>query len=222
MKQFVSTVVGLFFLGWGFMMHFGGDDAKTTDAPKEVTKEITKTVETTMSSDKGNVEGIKLDADGTSITIQEFKDTTAVGLGDSCGGATGNDCHPDFYCQINAESKDLSGTCIDTVVDKKIECEKVNAPVCGVRDGHKFGYGSKCEAKRHGATVLYDGFCKKDKAAAGSCNAEVMGIGRCADFFTGVQYDSESNTCARVSTVACSADIPFVTEDECELACVTE
>lgn len=130
-----------------------------------------------------------------------------VGLGDSCEEKK---CGDGFECN---EEK----ICVETVVVKDLFCPEMHDPVCGKKGNFKNGYLNECEATRHGAEVLYKGFCNKDETAKGNCEARITRIGYCDTLHTGVEFDGKN--CVAKTVTACDAEIPFTTLRACEEKC---
>ena len=130
-----------------------------------------------------------------------------VGLGESCEE---NLCGSGFECN---EKK----ICVETVVIKDLFCPETKAPVCGQKGDFKNGYLNECEARRHGATIVHEGFCKPDESVKGNCDAEITRIGYCDTLQTGVEYNGKK--CISKTVTACDAEIPFITIGSCEKAC---
>ncbi|MCB9809674.1 hypothetical protein H6771_01720 [Candidatus Peribacteria bacterium] len=162
----------------------------------------------------------QLDNGESTLTDVQMEATVVSAEGEACGGTTGMDCHPALYCDYDPTTEDLRGVCVNTVVDSERVCEKENDPVCGLLLGQKMGFGSHCEAERHGAEILYSGFCKADSAVAGSCTAPLRGIDRCEKQFTGVFFNPDTGACERGAVLGCTAELPFTTTQACEAACL--
>lgn len=139
-------------------------------------------------------------------------------LGESCGPDTEKICASGLNCKYEEETKS-SGICVQNVIDPDLECPETQAPVCGIIGNNKNGYLNECEARRHGATVIGQGFCKPDLTVIGSCISPAMSIGNCQDSFTGARFNPSTKECEAVSLVGCSADLPFKSVSECEAAC---
>ena len=131
-----------------------------------------------------------------------------VGLGEKCDKKK---CGAGLECNINK-------ICIETVVDKNLECPETKAPVCAKKDSRKNGYLNKCEAQRHGAEFLYSGFCKKDEEVKNSCEAKVLAIGNCEREYIGFEFDGKK--CIEKKVMGCDAELPFETKESCEKKCL--
>ncbi len=147
-------------------------------------------------------------------SITGIQNIETLALGETCGGEIKKKCAPDLECQQN--EYDISGICVKSVVND-IDCPKTQLPVCGLKGITKNGYLNECEARRHGAQILYDGFCKQDLTIPENCKAQMLAIGNCENIFTGYQFDGK--TCEKVSKTACDADIPFETKELCLEKC---
>ncbi len=126
-------------------------------------------------------------------------------------------CTFSLECKYDAQNFDAGGICVETVVDKDAECPEVRSPVCGKKGRNKNGYLNECEAKRHGAEILHEMFCKKDETVAGSCEAESLGIGNCEKLAIGFEFDG--NKCVSANVTGCDAEIPFGSLKECQAKC---
>lgn len=139
------------------------------------------------------------------------------GVGEDCGGILNKKCGPSLECKRDYPAPESKGTCVDTVVDKSLECEANKAPVCGLKERQKNGYLNACEAERHGAEILYERFCKSDPSIPGNCKAQVRSIGNCEAFFEGYEFDG--NTCVMVPISGCELESPFASLQECQQKC---
>lgn len=148
----------------------------------------------------------------------ESESVKVVGMGAVCNEEAGLLCNPGLQCQINAKDPTMGGTCVDSVVNKEINCPDVQKPVCGLKNNNKNGYLNECEARRHGAKVLYDGFCKKDETVQNSCTGKVLGFEGCADVFTAVEFNGSE--CVIKTVQGCDVEIPFETIEACEQSCL--
>lgn len=131
----------------------------------------------------------------------------AVGVGSSC---VTDPCHAGLECDINF-------VCVDHVIDHDIVCPETHKPVCAYRDGRKNGYLNECQAKRHGAEILSEGFCESDESVVGNCEAAFLSIGNCSDTFEG--YAFKDGECVKYEVGGCDAEIPFDTLESCQAAC---
>lgn len=138
-------------------------------------------------------------------------------LGEACGGEAATKCGDGLECKNNDPAPGSAGICVETVVDKTLECEDIKSPVCGQKGDNKNGYLNACEAQRHGAEVLHKGFCKVDPETEGSCTAKAIGIGNCEAFFEGYEFDGSN--CVKKGFSGCEAEFPFKTLQACETAC---
>ena len=156
----------------------------------------------------------RIDVSTDNIQSQTVKVSS---LGGTCGGEQAIKCGDGLECKNNNPAPGSTGICVETVVDKNLECEDTKSPVCGQKGDNKNGYLNACEAQRHGAEVLHKGFCKVDPATEGSCTAKAIGIGNCEAFFTGYEFDGSN--CVEKSFAGCDAELPFPTLEACENTC---
>lgn len=145
--------------------------------------------------------------DGPQSIDFEGDEAKTVGVGESC---MEKNCHRGLEC-------DRDFVCVNTVEDPNMVCPETQKPVCGFRDGRKNGYLNECEAERHGAEVLYEGFCKPDESVSGNCEEKVTSIGNCRVIYTGFEFDGKN--CQEVKVGGCDADIPFTSQESCEATC---
>ncbi len=134
-------------------------------------------------------------------------------LGEACGPDSNKQCGSGLVC------KQPDNICVQKVVDDTLECPTEQKPVCAILGNNKNGYLNECEARRHGATVLSQGFCKPDPTVEGSCTSPALSIGNCQQTFTGARFNEVTKNCEDVNLIGCSADLPFKTVAECETAC---
>jgi len=106
-------------------------------------------------------------------------------------------------------------------VVKDMECPKEKVPVCGQIGTTLNGYLNKCEAERHGAKVIAEGFCKLEALKEEEkCDAEFLTIGNCEMHVEGFVFNKSSKTCEKVSGNSCEgAQIPFTEKENCEKTC---
>ena len=143
---------------------------------------------------------------------------TTSGLGEICGGKSGEKCRQGLSCVFDYDTKDGHGTC-ENKVKKEMDCENVYDPVCGLNNGRqKYVYFNKCQAERHGAEVLYKGECKKDEKVAGNCKAKARGFSNCTKTTVGYEFDGKN--CVKKVVAGCSAEIPFTSQADCEKKCL--
>lgn len=160
---------------------------------------------------------IKFEKEITNKDIQSEKIET-VEMGMPCGGITKIACKSGLKCKLNPNSNDHSGICEDTVFDKTITCPKDQKPVCGIRNNNKNGYLNECEAKRHGAEVLHEGFCKLDTTVKNSCTGKILGLEGCNKNIQGFEFDGKN--CISKTVQGCQAEIPFENKELCEQTCL--
>ncbi len=139
------------------------------------------------------------------------------GLGEMCGGIAAIRCQSGLSCKLDGQHPDAGGVCVETVVDKNLECSKEKAPVCAIKDRNKNGYLNECEARRHGAEILHDWFCENDPSVKNNCKAQVIGIGNCEGFIIGYEFDGKK--CQEYGVSGCEAEIPFDTLEDCQNVC---
>ncbi len=140
------------------------------------------------------------------INVQSKTIETAT-LGESCETKK---------CKSGLECNDEK-ICVETVALKNLFCPETQDPVCGRKGDYKNGYLNECEATRHGAEILYKGFCKVDPDVTGDCKANITRIGQCDTEFTGVEYNGKN--CVEKSVSGCDAEIPFESIEACESTC---
>jgi len=150
------------------------------------------------------------------VTPGVTKSVKTVGEGESCGGAQNIKCGLYLECRVNVHSLDTSGICEDSVEEKYLECDKRQLPVCARKRNQKNAYLNPCEAKRHGAVELYDGFCKVDDIT-NDCEAEVLGMGNCEVIHTG--YTKIDSVCVPVKVAGCEIETPFQNLTSCQALC---
>jgi hypothetical protein len=141
-------------------------------------------------------------------------------VGEMCGGIANIKCKAGLECKLTAGHPDSGGTCVESVLQKDLNCSSEKDPVCAEKNGAKNGYLNECEAIRHGAKVISKGFCKEDKTVAGNCEATIKAIGNCKKLIKGFIFDTETNTCVEKTVGGCSAEVPFATIDDCNSRCV--
>jgi len=139
-----------------------------------------------------------------------------VGVDEKCNSTEKLFCDPGLECELNLENPEIGGICIETVVDKNLECDEKKEPVCALKNNRKNGFLNRCEARRHGAEILHEKFCEKNDVA-GDCSAKVLAVNFCEQIFSGFEFDGEN--CVEKKVVGCDAEIPFVTKIECEQKC---
>lgn len=149
-----------------------------------------------------------------------LKGIKAAAKGEMCGGIAGIMCGAGLECQIAADHADASGICVESVEQKDLICPKERQPVCGIKNGAKNGYLNECEAVRHGAKVVSEGFCKADESVAGNCEADFVPIGNCADDLSGFVYHADKKACTKKYAKGCEAEIPFVSLEDCQATCI--
>ncbi len=155
-------------------------------------------------------------SDTDSNTNIDSETIETVGIGAICGGIEDIKCSSKLMCKREKQMAEAMGTCVDTVVDKDIECEQTKAPVCGLKGRQKNGYLNECEANRHGAEILHEGFCKVEPIK-NNCKAPVRSVENCEMFMVGYEFDGTE--CQEVRVAGCKAEIPFPTLKDCQMEC---
>lgn len=148
----------------------------------------------------------------------EIEEVKTVAEGQTCGGSEKKLCAVGLDCIFDFEKADARGRCVDTVEDKTIECPRTQKPVCAIRGRIKNGYLNECEATRHGATILHEGFCQKSDDAIGNCEAKALGIGNCFKVTRGYEFDGKK--CVEKNVGGCDAELPFPSMESCEQNCM--
>lgn len=75
----------------------------------------------------------------------------------------GDVCSQEQPCQSGLECFD--GTCETIMIDDSIVCDKTKAVVCGAHPrGGQIEYLNECEARRHMAEILSQGFCPSSQS----------------------------------------------------------
>ena len=151
------------------------------------------------------------------VKINSSEEAVGAKQGETCGGLEKTPCMIGLECVFDFDKSDARGRCEDSVVDKTVECNKEQVPVCGQKGLQKNGYLNKCEALRHGAKIIHKGLCKIDKTVAGNCKAKAISVGNCFSVTVGWEFDGEK--CMKRNVGGCEAEIPFATEEECATKC---
>jgi hypothetical protein len=152
----------------------------------------------------------------SSDTDVDSQSVKTVGIGESCGNEI--KCKPSLECRREEMTEDSTSVCVETVVDKDVECSQNKAPVCGLKGRNKNGYLNECEAKRHGAEILHEWFCKVEEESKNNCKAQVIGLGNCEMFTVGYEFNGKS--CQEVGIAGCEFEIPFDTMKDCKMECL--
>lgn len=148
----------------------------------------------------------------------ELEEVTTVSEGQTCGGSEKKLCSVGLECIFDFDKPDARGRCTDTIADKDIKCTREQKPVCAIRGRTKNGYLNECEAHRHGATILHDGFCQKTDDAIGKCDAIALGIGNCFKVTRGYEFDGKK--CIEKNVGGCDAELPFPSLESCQQNCM--
>jgi len=158
----------------------------------------------------------KTDSPSYPVSVETEKIDTSA-LGEVCGGADELRCETGLECEFDGTRSRGEGLCVKSVIDESLECPDTKAPVCGQKGRVKNGYLNECQARRHGATIVSEGFCKNDETVKGNCKGRLQAIGNCDTVFTG--FEAADGKCREVSISACDAEVPFATEGECKISC---
>jgi hypothetical protein len=151
----------------------------------------------------------------TDIVSEKVKTATS---GETCGGVEKKLCESGLDCIFDFDKSDARGRCVRTVIDEDLKCPKTQQPVCAIRGRSKNGYLNECEARRHGATILSEGFCQRDENVVGSCKTKAIGIGNCFKVTRGFEFDGKK--CVEKNVGGCDAELPFPSKESCAIACV--
>lgn len=139
-------------------------------------------------------------------------------LGDACGPESEKLCASGLSCQFEGTNQ-TAGICLPVIVNPDLECDTNNSPVCGLIGNNKNGYQNECFARRYGAVVVAEGFCKTDPAVKNNCDARTYSIGNCQESFNGAFFNAQTGKCEAVTMTGCGADIPFGSVEACASAC---
>ena len=157
-----------------------------------------------------------IDASNASSTLIDPNEIAR--LGEACGPSSEKLCASGLTCQFEGMQQE-AGVCLPEVVNPDLECDETQNPVCGLIGNNKNGYLNECFARRYGAVVLNEGFCKNDESIKNNCEARAYSLGNCQDSFTGARFNDETGECEAVTLVGCSADIPFDSLEACQQTC---
>jgi len=138
-----------------------------------------------------------------------------VGEGEACGSKVETLCQTGLFCAYTPGKS--VGECEVKEIDPNITCEKVREPVCALKDRTKLGYLNECEARRHGAEILNEGFCNVE-VGVNPCLAPVRSLGNCADTISG--FELQAGSCTEVVLTGCEIESPFESLDACNSACL--
>ncbi len=155
-------------------------------------------------------------SDTSSDTNVDSQVVKTAGVGETCGRDV--KCGTTLECKREEMTEKATGVCVETIVDKDVECCQNKAPVCGLKGRNKNGYLNECEAKRHGAEVLHEWFCKVEEESKNNCKAQVLGLGNCEMFTVGYEFDGKS--CQEIGIAGCKFEIPFATMKACKMECL--
>jgi len=134
--------------------------------------------------------------------------------GEACGVLIDRLCGVGLECIYQGAQ---NGTCQPKELDQNFSCSKKSAPVCGQKDRRLLSYLNECEALRHKATIVGEGFCEQLSIAT-DCNAKVLSIGNCGTRFVGFEYQDDAG-CAEVAVNGCEAVLPFENSEACISVC---
>lgn len=157
----------------------------------------------------------EMDEPSTPNIITETVST--ANAGETCGGVEKKICAEGLECIFDFDKSDARGRCVRTVIDENIECSRKQVPVCALRGRMKNGYLNECEAQRHGAQVIASGFCERNDAVIGNCEAQAIGIGTCFKVTRGFEFDGKK--CVEKNVGGCDAELPFPSMESCVLTC---
>ncbi|MCK5460988.1 hypothetical protein KAI58_03310 [Candidatus Gracilibacteria bacterium] len=157
---------------------------------------------------------------GAPLPEIESNTVKTASIGEICGGIDGIICQSGLNCQIEEKHPNANGICVNPIVNENLKCPETQAPVCGLKNDNKNGYLNECEATRHGAEILYDGFCKKDETVSNNCTGKVLGIEGCDTVFTAVEFNGSD--CVVKTVQGCDVEIPFETIEACENSCLKD
>lgn len=141
---------------------------------------------------------------------------TLVGIGERCGSKVEALCDPDLECEYTPGEP--AGICVSKDVDTNITCDKTKEPVCAQKGRQKLGYLNECEARRHKATILNEGFCEASEVV-GNCEGTVESLGNCAEELTGFEYQADTGDCAEIVVRGCELSTPFLDKTSCAETC---
>ncbi len=175
-------------------------------------QEITPTKTISETDSKNELANISIDKTAVS-TVEK---------GAKCGGKVDNiKCKSGLVCEIDLKSTDNSGICTEIGIDENIVCPATQSPVCArnKEQTNKNGYVNKCEAEKHGRSILHEGFCKVEPTARKNCESQVLGVENCNDVFVGYEFSVSSSECLEKKVIGCTAEIPFDSLEECNKTC---
>jgi hypothetical protein len=113
----------------------------------------------------------------------------------------------------------VEGEEVEKRVKLGVTCGQEQKPVCAkISDRQKNAFLNACEADRHFAEILHEGFCGRQKSVENNCEGRVMGIGNCGGAFVGWEF--VDGKCQEVSVSGCDAEIPFESLEACESGCI--
>lgn len=151
-------------------------------------------------------------------TVATKSESVVTGkVGESCGKAGDKLCASGLECKFN---NDDIGTCALKALALGVTCGKEREPVCGQKGRNQVAYLNACEARRHGARVVYDGLCELDDTVIENCGSKVLSIGNCGQKFTGFEYSLTEKNCETVTVRGCELQSPFRTIESCSTACI--
>lgn len=139
-------------------------------------------------------------------------------MGESCGGEENILCKSSFECVVPSNNAFDEGTCIRSG-DKNVSCDPIEKPVCGLKNGRKNGYMNACEAERHRAEIVSEGFCKTTTIDQNNlCESTTEIIGNCPQLHTA--YEFKDGLCEERTIRSCEIQSPFMSLEECSASCI--
>ena len=138
-------------------------------------------------------------------------------VGQQCGEAGDKLCASGLECVFDNNDE---GACAVKTVKANITCDKAKVPVCGQKGRDQVSYLNACEADRHGAEIVYEGFCQIDPEVLGNCGSKVLAIGNCGTRLEGFEYSITEKTCAGTVVRGCELQTPFEDLEACEATCI--
>jgi len=138
-------------------------------------------------------------------------------VGDVCGVDATKVCDAGLSCQYDDNEQ---GTCQAKDLDASLICTKEKDPVCGLKGRELLGYLNECEANRHKAQIVNEGFCAP-KDVAEDCGESVYSLGNCATRFEGFEFNAGTGSCDAVVIRGCELQAPFTDLETCNSSCAS-